>query len=429
MARESYTFTEKNLTAAKTRFACPPGKKDAIFFDASVPGLGLRCYVSGARKWVLQYKSPADFKDKKKVIGDYPAWTVSAAQERARELRVQIDRGECPVTAAALAEEARKAAINAQASLVTVAKAIELYDVGCARLKLRDSKRTVAKLKAALQPFADCPVRDLNRGDIVRRLDEIAATSGPVASNRAKSYIRAAFTWWLDRNHVDAIPIAGLRHQHQEKAKDRVLTDLELVAVWKTATPEIVGPAFADIVRLLVLTGCRRQELGSLEWRDVDLDGKTITIRAELSKSRATRVVPLSAPAAAILANRPRHAGPFVFGDGTGGEKALSGWGKPKDKLDKASGVTKWTLHDLRRTAATRMDELGVSIATIEAILGHLTGARGGIVGVYNRGDYRARATEALELWGRRLLEISAAKAESTNVVKLDGTRAKSAAA
>ena len=91
--------------------------------------------------------------------------------------------------------------------------------------------------------------------------------------------------------------------------------------------------------------------------------------------------------------------------------------------------MTDWTLHDLRRTAATRMDELGVSIATIEAILGHLTGTRGGIVGVYNRGDYRARATEALELWGRRVLEISAAKAESTNVVALDGARAKSAVA
>ena len=425
MARETYKFTEKTLG----RFACPPGKKDAIFFDDTVTGLGLRCYASGARRWVFQYKSPADLKDKKYVIGDYPAWTVAAAQERGRELRVQIDRGECPVTAAALAEEGIKADIAARESLVTVAKAIELYDVGRARLNLRDSKRTVAKLKAALEPFSGRPVRDLNRGDIVRRLDEIAATSGPVASNRAKSYIRAAYGWWLNRGHVETIPIAGLSRQYREEAKDRVLTDRELVAVWKSATPELVGPAFADIARLLILTGCRRQELGSLEWRDVDLDGKAITIRAELSKSKTARVVPLSAPAAAILANRPRHAGPFVFGDGTGGEKPLSGWGKPKDKLDKAAGVTDWTLHDLRRTAATRMDELGVSIATIEAILGHLTGTRGGIVGVYNRGDYRARATEALELWGRRVLEISAAKAESTNVVALDGARAKSAVA
>ena len=172
--------------------------------------------------------------------------------------------------------------------------------------------------------------------------------------------------------------------------------------MWRGA--ESIGP-FGTVTRLLILTGARREEITQLRWSEVD--GATIKLGGDRTKTGASHIIPLSAAAQALLASIPRIAcSDFVFT--TSGKKPISGWSQPKVKLDSTSGTTGWRIHDLRRTVATGMQKLGVTLQGVEAVLGHTSGSRGGIVGVYQRHDYAAEKRAALEAWGAYVIALTA---------------------
>jgi integrase len=151
------------------------------------------------------------------------------------------------------------------------------------------------------------------------------------------------------------------------------------------------------------LTGARREEIAGLRWSEID--GDTIKLEGARTKNSEAHLIPLSAPAKTLLDSMPRIAGSdFVFT--TTGEKPISGWRQPKIKLDTASGVTGWRIHDLRRTVATGLQKLGVTLQTVEAVLGHTSGSRGGIVGVYQRHDFADEKRAALEAWGSHVMAL-----------------------
>ena len=188
--------------------------------------------------------------------------------------------------------------------------------------------------------------------------------------------------------------------RHSEKARERTLSDDELRAIWATAQG---SGDFARIVRLCILTGCRREEVGGLLWNEVLAD--RLLIGADRMKAGSIHEVPLLPAIAAALPDRPDGAEGSVFGRrGTG----FSGWSKSKAVLDAKLAeasvkLPRWTLHDLRRTFSTRLHDAGVEPLVVEALLAH---KQQGVAAVYNRASFRQAKRTALEKWHDLLAEI-----------------------
>jgi integrase len=183
--------------------------------------------------------------------------------------------------------------------------------------------------------------------------------------------------------------------------RDRVLDDKELAAVWRAA--EQLGYPVGHAVRLLILTGARRDEIAKLRWAEIEED--TIHLKGERTKNGEAHDIPLSAPARGLLVEEvPRISDDYVLT--FNGVSPISNWDGPKRHLDKISGVTGWRLHDLRRSLATGLQKLGVALQVTEAILGHTSGSRAGVIGIYQRHDYADEKRAALEAWGARITAL-----------------------
>ena len=193
--------------------------------------------------------------------------------------------------------------------------------------------------------------------------------------------------------------------------RDRVLVDAELAAVWKAA--DIVGWPFGPAVQLLILTAARRDEIGALSRSEVD--GVTIELSGARTKNGEPHTIPLSTTAARLIESLPRiGGGDLVFT--TNGETPVSGWSKAKSSLDDAAAklygraLPAWRLHDLRRTTATGMQRIGISLQVVEAILGHVGGSRAGVAGVYQRHTFDVEKRTALEAWAHEVERVVGGK-------------------
>lgn len=239
------------------------------------------------------------------------------------------------------------------------------------------------------------------------KLTELRDSSGGGAVDRSPSALSAFFAWAIGEGLTEANPVVGTHKPAEEKTRERVLSDAELKSIWRACRND----AYERIVRLLILTAQRREEVGGMADTELDLDAALWTLPAARAKNHREHLVPVSAPAIAILREAPRLEGhSLVFGAGAGG---FSGWSRAKNALDKRlTGVgtppSPWTLHDLRRTAATTMaDRLGVALHIIEAILNHVSGHKSGVAGVYNRASYARDKREALDLWAAYVMALS----------------------
>jgi integrase len=192
--------------------------------------------------------------------------------------------------------------------------------------------------------------------------------------------------------------MAGLSKPGREVSRERVLTDAELAAVWRAAED---GP-FGCIVRLLILTAARLDQIGRLRWSEIE--GDTIHLEGSRTKNGKPHLIPLSPQAMGLLRNTPRIGDEYVFT--FDGAKPVTSWSRAKARLDQACGVKDWHIHDIRRTVATGMQKLGVALQTVEALLGHTSGSRAGIVGVYQRHDFAAEKRVALEAWGAHVMAL-----------------------
>ena len=235
----------------------------------------------------------------------------------------------------------------------------------------------------------------ISKRDVVAVLDAIVDRKAPYQARQTQSYLKRFFKWCHGRDLIEANPIAAMEMLGKAKSRDRVLTDAELVKVWLAANS---GPHHA-VVRLLILTGTRREEIAKLRWSEIDDD--VLRLGGDRMKMDEKHVVHLSAPALEVLRGIPRN-GEFVFT--LDGVKPLPNtWNRAKAKLDKACGVTDWQIRDLRRTVDTGMNEVGVEPHIVEAVLAHKVK---GIAGVYNRAKYEAAKRKALEAWGDHVAKL-----------------------
>src|SRR5262249_31884492 len=225
--------------------------------------------------------------------------------------------------------------------------------------------------------------------------DSIVDRGAPVMAKRVQRCVRRFFHWCLERDIVKVDPTVGLPRIGNGKSRERVLSDQELTKIW--AETDCIGP-FGAAVRLLMLTGARREEIGQLRWSEID--GDMIRLKGHRTKNGEPHDIPLSAPARELLNSIPR-LGAFVFT--LSGTKPINGWSRPKGKLDLVSNVKDWHIHDIRRTVATGLEKLNVKLQVTEAILGHTSGSKHGVIKIYQTHDYADEKCAALEAWGKHV--------------------------
>ena len=378
---------KRHLTDASVQRLKPPRDKDLEVFDLGYPGLALRVGYGGAKSFILFYRYAG--KLRRQTLGRWPEVSLGAARERWRRTREAVARGDDPLGA------------NGKVPALAFEAVVEEWlrrDV-VPRCRASSAYRVQRLVEHDLLPaWQGRRIDTIVKHDVLMLLDAIVDRGAPAKARRVYVHAHRLFKWCAGRGIVSVSPMAGIEAPGRESSRERVLTDTELAAVWQASTDW----PFGAIVRLLVLTGARREEIGQLIWDEIQ--GDTIVLEGSRTKNGNGHLIPLSSPALELLRSAPRIGEKYVFT--LDGIKPVSSWSRAKARLDKASGVAGWRIHDLRRTVATGMQRLGVGLQTVEALLGHTGGSRAGIVGVYQRHDFAAEKRVAVEAWGAHVMTL-----------------------
>jgi integrase len=406
-------------------------------------GLYFIVQPSGVKSWALRYRRKSDGKPIKHTIGSYPMISLKDARSAATALRAEIERGADPHGDKVVARRQREA--GSDTFEAAARRFVEKYQYR----NNRSWEWAARLLGLAVDPDATveprtCPplvvVRDgskdqrgrrrlslvdrwgarrlvdLTDTDILAALDQISERT-PILANRVLAVLNSFFSWATSKNVklITVNPCAGLERPAKEQSRDRVLDDKELRAVWLAAAE--LGHPYTGIVKLLILTGQRRNEIADLGWSEIDLEERVLHLPKGRTKNGRAHDVPLSASALAIIAGLPRLVdADRVF---TVKRQPVTGFSRMKEKLDESTGVSDWTLHDIRRTVASGLQRLGVRLEVTEAVLNHRGGSMAGIVSVYQRHDYAAEKRDALQRWADYVDAMVSGK--KANVVTLRG--------
>jgi integrase len=353
--------------------------------DAGCAGLYLLLQPSGHRSWAVRYR--INGKSKKLTIGSWPEVSLLDARVAAAAARKQVKLGNDPARAM---QDAKVKADAAKADTVTAI--CERY-LALEGRKLRTVDQRVSILRRLVYPaLGAMPIDSVRRSDVVRLLDKVETGAGPRMSDVTLATLRRIFHWHETRTDEWRSPIIrgmGSRQNTVEHRRTRVLSDDEIRAVW-AATAD--GSPFASLVRLALLTSARRNEIAGMRWDEIE--GDVWTLPASRSKTKTAITRPLSRTAIALLDGLPRIDGcPFVFT--SNGVTPIASFSEPKRKLDLASAVTGWRIHDLRRTARSLLSRCkDVSVDHAERVLGH---ALPGIRATYDRHTYAEEIHFAVE--------------------------------
>jgi len=403
------------LTALMVERFKPPKTGRLEKYDGLVPGFGVRVTDKGAKSWVFKYISPTKKTRRRYTIGPVlgTSGELDRTRKRAIELRDMVRAGLDPAEAekaaeAALVSEATVAAANAFRAIV------ELYDKRDLQANRRgwEVKRIIDR---ELIPYwGEKPIATITRADVLERLEVLVDASKPQAANRLFEVIRRLFNWAYDRGTfgLDHSPCDRMKMPADKVIRQRVLNEEEIEAVWG-AFDQMEYP-FGSMLKLLLITGQRREEVAGMHWSEIDLKTKLWSIPPERCKSDRPHVVPLSNQAIEVLTSLPRFEdGHFVFTT-TDGERPVSAFSQCKSEADALSGVRDWRIHDLRRTVRTELARLRVPEIVAERIINH---APRGLARVYNQYGYLDEKREGLEKWDDRLRSILEPRPE--NVVAL----------
>lgn len=375
----------------------PKGAPRAEVTDKLTPGLMLRVTDQGTKTWSVRYRiaggGPEGTRGKPKqmTLGTYPLLSLSDARTQAAEKLKIADTGADP----AVQHKAEVQTRNQRTFEVILERFIEVY----AKPNIETWPAAQRLLKThALPKFKGQQLDKMTRADVHDLLDDLSAKHSPSIARETRKHLSKMFNWAVDRGALPASPLAGMRRPDLAyAARERVLTMEELRKVWEVAGS--LGYPFGQMTRLLILTAQRRSEISDLQRSWLRPDLVAVEIPASVYKTDRPHVFPLSKPAAEIVHSLPVwNKGDFMISS-TAGERPVSGFSKAKKQLNLMCGFSDWTFHDLRRSAATHMAELGVIQEHIERVLGH---AIGGVAGTYNRYTYLKEMRDALELWGSK---------------------------
>lgn len=378
--------------------------------DGIVPGLYIVVQPGGKKSWALRYRYHG--KPAKLTLGRYPAIGLADARGKARAELEKLDLG----------VDIRKAKIAAKTLAVslpgTVADLCDRYVDQFLKKNVRRWKSAEGEIENHIKPhLGTLGLDEIERAHVRIMLSALEAEF-PVAANRALQRIRAVFNWGFERDLVKTNPTLGLKKPTKEKPRSRTLSDEELAAVWKAC--DVLGYPAQQFMRILILTGQRRDDVRHMHWSELDLDSGDWTIPAERYKSDRPHLIPLTRVMVKMLQDMPfRDRAGYVFSP-SGGVKPYGNVVRPKATLDIASGVTGWTLHDFRRTLRTGLSRLGIRPDISERVIGHAVG--GSLGQTYDTHEFRSEKLNALEAWAAHVLVVLEGKG-ADNVVALRAAR------
>ena len=412
----------KKLTDLFVERVKPPERGRLEYFDSSFGGLALRVTEKGHKSWSLHYR--IDGRLRRYTIGNYPA--IRPAQVR-REAQSALDRVREGVDPGEQKRTQRdRGPLQADAFAIVAQDYLERLQRNTAQSTHREARRILER--EAIPVWRNRTIASITRGDVNRIVDRIIARGAEVHANRVLACIRATLNWAVERGRLQASPIAGMKLPTKERPRDRVLNDDEVRWLWRSCS-EMDWP-FGPVIKLLLLTAQRRDEVATLEWPEIDLARATWIMPREKAKNNRAHEVHLSAPALDILKSIPRASDDLIFT--MTGSTPVSGFSRAKRRLDAAmlaakreelgkdcDAIAPWILHDLRRTAATGMARLHIAPHVVDKLLNHLTGTIRGVAAVYNRFEYLEERRAALEAWGRHVANLITPAA--ANVVVLRG--------
>jgi integrase len=433
--------------------ALEPDEGDTYAWDTALPRFGVRVTPAGARIYLIQYRPKvapgAKPKTRRITIGQHDGelWNVTKARAAARKLLAPVDLGRDPF---AEREAELQAQRDAQLAAVASERAAERREkeTFAAQLDLYVERRLGRRRSAGeaerllrhgpLAAWGPRHVAEVRRSDVAELLESIGQRS-PAVARSTYAELRPFFAWCAERDLIAGSPCASITAPPRPEARDRVLSDDELRLIWLGA--ERLGFPFGHVLQLLMLTGQRRAEVAGMTWAELDLTAATWRIPAERAKNKQAHEIDLSPQALAVV-NKVSQLGAHLFparpnGEDGEAEHGVRGFSATKRKLDavieelrcrdaEEAGVeppdeslTPWRIHDLRRTAATGMAAMGFPPHVVERVLNHVSGTQSGLVGVYQRHDYRKERKAALEAWGARVASIVAGRPQTSNVTRL----------
>jgi integrase len=358
-------------------------KLQGWLWDVAVTGFGARRQTNLVHYYIRYRHNGTQIV---RSIGRHGALTPDTARAKAKQLLGVVAGGIDPF-AQALSGEGFGATVD------------RYLDRKRGALKPRSFSGTERYLRNHASPLHSLRLSQIDRRKVAALLGEIETNSGPFARNRARSALSSLFNWCIQEGLLETNPVVGTRKADEGGSRERVLTQDELRKLWRALDD---GP-FGNIFRLLLLTGQRRNEIGALQWSEIDLARKVIVLPPARTKNSRLHELPLSAQALAILSRVPRrNSSEYLFG-----VRGFKDWDVQKAKLDARAGIAPYRLHDLRRSCATMLGELGVLPHHIEAILNHYSGHRSGVAGVYQRAKYADEMRSALQRWADHVDKIT----------------------
>jgi len=376
---EQLTMRHRLTAAFVLEATAQPGKDRTIYWDTTMPGFGLMVTRNAERSFVVQYRARGR---SRRLTIDAGALSLDIAKREARKHLGEIAKGGDPVA------ERRRESAAASDTLRAITESY--FRREGKRIRTMDERRRTLE-RLVLPSLGARPIEDIGRADIVRLLDKIEDTSGPVMADRTLAYLRKVMNWHATRSDTFRSPIVrGMaRTKPGERARDRILSDDEIRRIWRAteARPE----PFASLVRFLLLSAARRGE--ALYMTRAELNGRDWLVPAARHKSKREFLLPLSKAAAGVLAAMPVIGPPDGYVFTLNGRTPIGAESKAKARLDKASGVTGWTLHDLRRTSRSLMSRAQVPADHAERAIGHVIP---GVRGVYDRYGFRKEKATAM---------------------------------
>jgi integrase len=393
------------LTAAAVERLRPPEAGQIEYFDTHLPAFGLRISYSGTKAWFVTTR--VDGKLTRITLGRHPAISLAEARDNARQVIEQAKAGNDPRQIQAEAQ--RQKEMERRTTFGGIAELFMEQHVG--RTLRPNTAREYRRILQGpdTQGWQSRPISSITKADVVDLLHRIEARGSPAAANRALAYLSKFFNWCLEQDHLTASPTVRVRALSSTRSRERVLSPEELAWIWKGL--DGWTSIFAALFKILLLTGQRRAEVGGMHWgelRDLGTDQAVWELPASRTKNHQAHLVPLVPEVQAILAGLPR-TGRLVFTSRS--STSISGFSKAKAALDERitalrrqaglAPLPAWTLHDLRRTMVTMMNErLGIAPHIVEAVVNHISGpSKRGVAGVYNRALYRDERQRALEAW------------------------------
>jgi integrase len=426
----------RGLTTIGVANAMPKATRREIP-DPGCAGLHLVVQPSGNKSWAVRYRIQG--KPKKLTLGPVATnvssndvsingrvLTLAAARKLATAALHEVQSGVDPARKKQI-EKQRLRTQRVEAERDTVAAIAARFLERHAKTKTRErSWREYRRILEfdILPRWGERPISEIASRDVHALLDDIVDRGAPIVANRTLAVLRKMCAWAIERGALVHSPCAGVKPPSRAVSRDRVLSTDELRLVLRAC--DEMGWPFGPLIKLLIATAQRRDGVGSMTWAELDLDARTWLIPASRMKGNVAHEVPLSDYTAGLLRTIKRLKDcPFVFS--TTGKTAVDGYSRAKERLnsriieliradverrggdpESVEPLPHWTFHDLRRTAASHMARLGIALPVIEKILAHTSGSFGGIVGVYQRYEFVAEKSAAVDAWGKWLTALTA---------------------